>query len=177
METTTAALSVEHIAKICHQANKAYCESIGDMSQKSWEEAEQWQRDSAVAGVQYRMDNPGATPEGQHESWKKAKEDAGWAWGEVKNAELKTHPQMVPYDQLPEEQKKKDALFQAVVDALTRTSVPTEALTVVSDSEYTALKKDQAFLRSLQSAGVDNWSGYSHAQDSFKENYPEYQEA
>ena len=118
MQTTTAALSVEHIAKVCHEANKAYCESIGDMSQKSWNEAEQWQRDSAIAGVQYRLDNPGTTPEDQHNAWCKAKFDAGWTYGTEKNTEAKTHHCLVPYSELPEQQRKKDALFQAVVDAL-----------------------------------------------------------
>jgi len=28
-----------NIAKVCHEANRAYCESIGDNSQLSWEDA------------------------------------------------------------------------------------------------------------------------------------------
>lgn len=42
--------------------------------------------------------------------------------------------------------------------------------------EYEKLKKDQAWLRSLEGAGVDNWDGYSHAADSYAENYPEYKD-
>ena len=44
-------MTVEQLAKIVHGANKAYCEAHGDFSQKPWDEAEGWQRESAIAGV------------------------------------------------------------------------------------------------------------------------------
>ncbi len=106
------------IARICHYANKAWCESQEDFSQKDWYEAEQWQRDSAIKGVEFRIANPGAGHDAQHNSWMKEKVDAGWVYGNIKDAEAKTHPCIVPFDQLPEFQRKKDALFCAVVDAL-----------------------------------------------------------
>ena len=170
METTTA-LSVTHIARVCHEANKAYCESIGDTSQKSWEQAEQWQRDSAIKGVQFRLNNPDAPQSAQHDSWMADKLAEGWTYGPEKMPESKIHNCLVPYDQLPEEQRRKDALFQAVVDSLTKTSNGT--VTITAD-HYIELKKDQAWLRSLEGAGVDNWDGYDIAGDSFRENYPEY---
>jgi hypothetical protein len=111
-------LTIEQIAKVCHEANKAYCEGIGDNSQKSWNEAEQWQRDSAVKGVEYRLDNSTAAPSAQHDAWMADKVKDGWVYGEEKDATAKTHPCIVPYNELPEEQRKKDSLFQAVVDAL-----------------------------------------------------------
>ena len=171
--TTTAALSVEQIAKICHQANKAYCEALGDMSQKSWEETTEDIRQSAIRGVNFRLENPGAPPSAQHDAWKQGKVEEGWIWGTEKNPEAKTHPCIVDYVDLPEEQRRKDTLFQAVVDSM----VPRPGTVCIDVHEFNDLKKDEAFLRSLEGAGVDNWSGYSHAQDSFKENYPEYQEA
>lgn len=73
------------IAKVCHEANRAYCESIGDTSQPVWETAPQWQKDSAVNGVQFHIDNPNAKPEDSHNSWLKQKEEEGWKYGEVKN--------------------------------------------------------------------------------------------
>ena len=33
----------------------------------------------------------------------------------------------------------------------------------IPEKEYERLKKDSLFLSALESAGVDNWSGYSHA--------------
>lgn len=110
--------NVTEIAKVCHSANKAYCETVGDYSQKSWEDAESWQRDSAIKGVFYRLNNPDAPKSAQHDAWMQDKLNDGWVYGEVKDAKAKTHPCIVSYDQLPVMQQKKDALFQAIVDAL-----------------------------------------------------------
>jgi hypothetical protein len=108
----------ETIAKVCHDANKSFCEAIGDNSQKLWEEAEQWQKDSAIKGVEFRRQNPDAPHSAQHDAWIDDKLKDGWVYGDVKDAENKTHPCIVPYDKLPLMQQKKDALFQAIVDAL-----------------------------------------------------------
>lgn len=105
-------------ATICHQVNKAWCEANGDTSQKDWSEAEQWQRDSAIKGVEFRLNNPKAGKDAQHNAWMQDKINDGWVYGEKKDAEAKTHPCILPFDQLPEFQQKKDALFCAVVDAL-----------------------------------------------------------
>jgi hypothetical protein len=86
---------VEAIAMVCHQANKAWCENNGDLSQNNWSEAEQWQRDSAIKGVQLRLDNPTAPASAQHDSWSKDKIDAGLVYGETKDSEKKTHPCLV----------------------------------------------------------------------------------
>ena len=55
------------------------------------------------------------TPEESHENWRKVKDAEGWVYGPVKDAEAKTHPCMVPYEELPSAQIIKDHLFQAVV--------------------------------------------------------------
>ena len=106
------------IAVVCHQANKAWCEANGDYSQKNWNDAEKWQTESAIKGVQFRLDNPDAGHDAQHNSWMKQKVDEGWVHGDIKDAELKTHPCIVKFEDLPEFQKKKDALFCAIVDVL-----------------------------------------------------------
>lgn len=114
METT----KILKIAQVCHQANQAWCEMNGDSSQRSWHIAEQWQRDSAIKGVEFRLNNPDAPESAQHDAWMADKEKDGWIYGDVKDAKQKTHPCMVPFEELPEFQRKKDALFCAIVDAL-----------------------------------------------------------
>jgi hypothetical protein len=109
---------IDSIAMICHTANKAWCEANGDFSQRDWSSATDWQRDSAIAGVQFKIDNPDAGDDEQHNSWMAAKVSDGWRFGDVKDEEKKTHPCIVPYAELSEFQQKKDALFVAIVKAL-----------------------------------------------------------
>jgi hypothetical protein len=111
-------MDVQSIARVCHEANRAYCQSIGDNSQPTWDEAPDWQKQSAENGVRFHLENPDAKPSHSHEEWLKEKAAAGWKFGPVKNPETKEHPCFVPYDELPEEQKRKDALFISVVHAL-----------------------------------------------------------
>ncbi len=107
-----------NIAKVCHEANKAYCETIGDNTQPSWKDAPEWQVESAIKGVEFNLANPDAPASASHDSWLEVKKADGWKYGAVKNPEAKEHPCYVRYEELPEEQKKKDALFKAVVAAL-----------------------------------------------------------
>ena len=110
--------NIYFIAKVCHESNRVWCQANGDNSQKHWKNAEQWQRDSAIVGVTFRINNPDAKHDAQHNAWMQDKVKNGWVFGEVKDAEKKTHPCIVPFEQLPEFQQKKDALFCAIVDSL-----------------------------------------------------------
>jgi len=107
----------EEIARIAHTVNKAYCEALGDQSQPDWDEAPDWQKESAVAGVKFHQDNPEAGPQASHEAWLAQKEADGWTFGEEKDAEAKTHPCMVPFADLPVEQQAKDHIFRSIVHA------------------------------------------------------------
>ena len=128
-------MTIEDVAKVCHEVNRVYCASLGDHSQVPWEQAPEWQCLSAIAGVNHRLANPGAPASASHESWLAHKRDEGWVYGPVKDAERRTHPCMVPYDDLPLEQRTKDALFVAVVEAyrtcVSRKTPKIEAIRVV----------------------------------------------
>ena len=43
-----------------------------------------------------------------HEVWAEIRIKQGWTYGEQRNDELKTHPCLVPYEELPEEEKEYD---------------------------------------------------------------------
>lgn len=107
------------IAQVCHEAKRAWCEVNGDTSQVPWDKAEPWQKQSAIDGVAFAIANPGCTPADQHQAWMNTKIRDGWKQGEVKDAEAKTHPCLVPYAELPALQRAKDGLFLAIVRALT----------------------------------------------------------
>lgn len=108
----------ELIAKVCHEANRAYCQTIGDDSQPKWEDAPVWQRSSAINGVIFHIENPDAFGSASHDNWMAKKIADGWKYGPVKNPVTKEHHCIVPFNKLPPEQKAKDRLFRAIVHAL-----------------------------------------------------------
>jgi hypothetical protein len=115
-------LTIVDIARTCHEVNRAYCAGMGDYSQAPWEDAEDWQRLSAINGVrlhvkQLRKGLP-VQGEASHESWLREKVETGWVYWPVKDPVAKTHPCIVPYADLPVEQRMKDALFVSTVTGL-----------------------------------------------------------
>jgi hypothetical protein len=111
----------EQIACVCHEANRSYCMTISDYSQKPWHDAEDWQRVSARKGVNFALMELSAgrepSPAAQHDSWLKEKLAEGWKYGPIKNAETKEHPCIVPYEELSGPQKIKDLIFLGIVKA------------------------------------------------------------
>lgn len=113
-------MNIARIAQIAHEANRVYCESIGDMSQPAWKDAPDWQKVSAVHGVKFHINNPRASASASHENWYKQKQAEGWSYGPVKDPVRKQHPCFLPFGELPIEQQIKDHIFRSVVHALLR---------------------------------------------------------
>ena len=113
MKTATV---IEAAARAAHEANRAWCIACGDDSQPAWDDAPDWQRDSAIQGVRGVILGNG--PRESHESWLAHKVAEGWVYGPVKDPERKEHPCMVPYDDLPPEQAAKDGIYVRVVRAV-----------------------------------------------------------
>jgi hypothetical protein len=109
----------EAIARVAHEANRAWCLANGDMTQLGWDDAPDWQRDSAIKGVLFHLDNPEAGDSASHDNWMADKIAAGWVYGEVKDPDAlpPTHHCIVPFVDLPKVQRVKDALFRAIVHA------------------------------------------------------------
>lgn len=111
-------LSLVSIAMAALAVNSAYCQAINDPPPPAWDDLSDVQRDGYVRAVRMHLDVPDMSPRVAHEAWLASRQGEGWVWGPTKNAELKQHPCMLPYDQLPKEQQVKDHLFRAVVHAL-----------------------------------------------------------
>ena len=125
-------MKVALIAMIAYRINVAYCGAIGD-DQLAWEHAPDAVKKGIEAGVQVHLDHPDLTPEQSHASWLKDKEANGWVYGEVKDMIHKTHPNILPYAELPPEQHAKDHLFKAVVHLLKDLPDPDDYVEVSSE--------------------------------------------
>lgn len=110
-------MDIEAIARTCHEVNRGLCEAQGDDSQKRWEDAPEWQKDSAVDGV-HSVRAGYDTPSESHYSWMLEKKREGWKYGIVKDEDAKTHPCLVSFGDLPVEQQLKDHLFVTVAKVL-----------------------------------------------------------
>jgi hypothetical protein len=111
-------MTPEQIAEAAHEMNRLWCRAHGDMSHLPWADAPDWQRESILAGVQAIIANPYLTPCQSHRNWMDRKIADGWTWGEVKDVDAKTHPCIMPYEDLPDEQRAKDLIFTEVVKTL-----------------------------------------------------------
>ena len=73
--------------------------------------------DEQINSLSYAIDNLcdknilEVTPETQHEDWMKYKLDNGWKYGKKKNEAKKTHPDLVPFNELPKQEQLKDLNF------------------------------------------------------------------
>jgi RyR domain len=56
------------------------------------------------------------SPEELHDDWWRAYEAMGWRYGPERDTEAKTHPDMVPYDDLEPRERDKDAVFVALCE-------------------------------------------------------------
>jgi len=109
-------VNVELVARVCHEANRVLQIHAGEVPiSPAFNEAPDWQRASAMEGVHNALN--GQTPEELHASWCVSKYSQGWVHGSVKDDVKKTHPCLVLYSELPLEQKIKDHMFSAIVEA------------------------------------------------------------
>lgn len=48
--------------------------------------------------------------ENNHETWAKQRIEEGWVYGSTRNDEKKQHPDLIPYDELPDNEKEYDRI-------------------------------------------------------------------
>lgn len=108
-------MNINDIARICHEANTALCLANGDPALPHWDALDETYRESSRKGVTAALS--GAGPKELHESWMKERTEQGWVYGIGLDRAAKIHPCLIPYEQLPASQRRKDALFGAIVNA------------------------------------------------------------
>lgn len=95
----------DFIAKIAHQCWCGY--QLGAGQEFNLDPTNE-QHKSQVNGVEEWLKNPSMTAEENHENWMDYKLSIGWTWGKVKDEKKKTHPDLIPYHELPEVERAKD---------------------------------------------------------------------
>lgn len=95
----------EFIASVRHIALTSYQIAV---EQEYNKEMSKDQFVSLLNGVRYQDENPNTTSEENHNNWMKMKISQGWIYGSKKNSNLKTHPDLVPYNQLSKIEQLKD---------------------------------------------------------------------
>ncbi|GBC62521.1 hypothetical protein DENIS_3493 [Desulfonema ishimotonii] len=111
-------ITVEQAARSFHQHLKAFRESLGDYTLPDWEETTKHNREMGVRFVRYTLANQSITPESHHEKWVANMAKRGWRHGNERNPDKKTHPCMVPWEDLPYHEQAKTVLMIATVNIL-----------------------------------------------------------
>ena len=110
---------VDRIAQPAHEAYAGYVRAMYGEDTPRWDDLDNAGKQWARLGVRKQFEaNLLYRAEDLHQHWMDAKAAEGWVYGPVKDATLKTHPAMVPYDQLPLRERAKDGLFSSVAGAV-----------------------------------------------------------
>lgn len=104
-------LREEFIANIRHIGWVAYQIAV---QQSFNEKINKDQFESLLDGIRFLDEHPDNTPAQNHENWMKMKISQGWVYGKVKDFDKKTHPDMVPYDELPAVEQLKNTVNSTV---------------------------------------------------------------
>jgi len=109
----------EDIASVIHDANRRLQIIQGDPRPSPlWDEAPDYQARESTESVARALADPERTPEQNHQGWMDRLIADGWRYGEVKDEAAKTHPLLLPFDEIPVEAQRKDYMFIAIVRAL-----------------------------------------------------------
>lgn len=66
--------------------------------------------ESLMQGTAWALNNPNATAEDNHMNWCRAKVEQGYLYGPSIDLNRKTHPSLVPFDDLPIIEQEKDRM-------------------------------------------------------------------
>jgi hypothetical protein len=82
-----------------------------------WADREQPFRDQFLEVIDRQMgDERSESPEELHGTWMQAYFEMGWVYGDTYDREAKVHPDLVPYDELGQLERDKDAVFVALCE-------------------------------------------------------------
>jgi hypothetical protein len=100
------------LAKILHAATSVLPRDDGSLV-VAWDHLSLESQELAVKAIEHIFENDLQTPEEFHNLWMEGKIDTGWTYGKF-SLENKTHPAILPYNELSDTEKLKDIIWIAL---------------------------------------------------------------
>ena len=108
----------ERRARFVYEAARlAAAAALAPIVPETWERRDEAFRAQCVKVIE-RQCGPDrrSSPSELHEDWVRAYEAMGWVYGPERDVEKRTHPDLVPYDDLGQMERDKDAVFVALCE-------------------------------------------------------------
>lgn len=117
-ETNPTAARVEVIAHVCHEVVRALAVTHGDGERRPWDQLPAETQAAVRAHVAFRLANPDFGDSARHDQWCAERYSTGWVHGPVEapNAEPPTHPNLMPYADLPADKRIRHRLFRVTCE-------------------------------------------------------------
>lgn len=109
---------LERQAVFIYEAARLQAASVGaPIIPEPWDDRDEKFRTQMLGNVAKMMGPDRFTdPVEAHNSWWDAYQDMGWVYGPERNVDAKTHPDMVPFEDLGWEERIKDAVYIALCE-------------------------------------------------------------
>lgn len=102
------------IARTVHEAVRAWNAAHDKTPLAPWPQAPDWMKSSTMESVLWVLENPDASVSDQHDQWVEQRRRDGWTYGNTRDEALKTHPQIIPFEELSDFERKKDAIVRSL---------------------------------------------------------------
>jgi hypothetical protein len=107
---------MSEIAKWIYEATRIEAEwNKRRVIPEKWEVRSQEFKEQFIETIKKYFEDELPTPEEAHNSWVNAYKKMGWKYGNVRDVKKKTHPDMIPFEDLPKDEQNKDAIFLSFV--------------------------------------------------------------
>jgi hypothetical protein len=117
LHVTHKEMLLEEVIYLAHEVNRAVRGCIGQDPGVPFGDVSPEKKASLRLSVLYAWEfGLSDCDEDSHNRWTYAKLREGWKFGEAEDSEKKTHPNLVPYDDLPWKEQLKDRFFRAIVE-------------------------------------------------------------
>lgn len=104
----------EFLARVAHEINRQICILNGEQALHYSD----MPRDIIESMEKTILEMGSGSLGDSHREWMKVREGQGWVYGPTKCMECKTSPCLVPFEELPYQQKVKDCIFVGIKNAV-----------------------------------------------------------